>query len=282
MSNSTIISKIWSSQICCKISYTSKSTKIPHFYYILIHRNSYIYTIIPQVLEYFQISHSKLARAWFEDIMNQPIDWSLPLGVLYDLNLHQHMMGCFELILNIDAKQPPPLIGVYLQQIKQMNGTIDITHFYEKFWRNLVKESCYILNGSSNIIMSMSMENSHSFWDAVITHQGLVFEKFVKKIVPAKEKMKNLPVKLYIVQNNIILKIIQSNIHDLINDVPVYEIKIGQLVDEVIEKDDDKTVNLYSQGIEISQDAPIDEIYSIMKYFDTFLHIVIRVCTTTK
>lgn len=302
MSNEEIISKIWSSQLCCKIyyEYPKNNNNLTKCYYLLICRNSYLYLNIKEISQFFSIPNSQLPYIWFEDRKsNRILDWNLPIDVSYGLFNDPQIDQYFEINLKISmlslsssslsiTKSVYSIIALQHQLITndKNNNTDNADQFYqtlhkilEKYWRNLIKESCYILNNSSNIIMSMSLENSNEFWNSTIKFNFKSYEKYFRKFFPRNPS--NLPIKLYFVKENLIQFTYQPNIHRIFTTLETHDITLKHLIDEVLtlKSHDSITPDNYqciAHGIILPLDSPIDELYSLTKYFDSFLHIVIK------
>lgn len=290
-----IIQKLWQSQICCKIIYPN-SNNHRKCLYLLINRNSYLYFKIEEIFEFFNIPITQIPYIWFEDSKSKRIlDWNLPIDLLF--NLFQSDNDFFEIILNFSILSQSSLstssssqsILSYQHYFQSINSIYDKQHllsfddiskFLEKNWRNLIKESCYILNNSSNLIMSMSLDNSIDFWNSVNSINFIKFEKYFNKFLPINPK--NLPIKLYFVDkvNNLLLFIYQPNLHKLFPHLSLNQITLKNLIDKILSLKSNihKTnIEYISHGINLPENSPIDELYSTVKYFDTFLYIIIKI-----
>lgn len=292
----TIVQKLWISQICCKIIYPN-SLNGKKCLYLLINRNSYLYFKIDEIFDFFNISTNQIPYIWFEDLKSKRIlDWNLPIDLLF--NLFQSNNEFFEIILNFSilsqslilnslSSQSILLYQHYFQSINRIDDSKqnllsfeDIFKLLEKNWRNLIKESCYILNNSSNLIMSMSLDNSIDFWNSVNSINFNKFEKYFNKFLPINPK--NLPIKLYFVDksNNLLLFIYQPNLHKLFPNLLLNQISLKILIDKILSLKSNipnNNIEYISHGIHIPENSPIDELYSTIKYFDTFLYIIIKI-----
>ncbi|ODQ48046.1 hypothetical protein PICMEDRAFT_15888 [Pichia membranifaciens NRRL Y-2026] len=284
----SILSKIWSSQICCKVNYKTNTTNSRQTFYLLVHRNSYLYRLLAEIFDFFNIPHSKISQAWFEDARTgQIVDWNLPLDVSYELYTDMpDRHGYFDIDLRlkfISSSQSSQSIKAFQQQLASTASTSPasgVVKLLEKHWRNIIKESCYILNGSSNIIMSMSLENSKEFWNAVLLHDYKSYEKHFRKLLPSSPM--NVPLKLYIVENKLLKFVNQPNLNRMFPRTPLHEISLQNLVDSVLtlkshrEHPNRKPLQFIAHGVQLPPESPLNELYTAAKYFDSFLHIVIK------
>lgn len=286
----SILSRIWSSQVCCKVNYSTNTTNSRQAFYILVHRNSYLYRLVAEIFDFFNLPYSKISQAWFEDARTgQIVDWNLPLDVSYELYTDTpDQYGYFDIDLKlkfISSSQSSQSIKAFQQQLASTAATAPqpesgVVKLLEKHWRNIIKESCYILNGSSNIIMSMSLENSKEFWNAVLLHDYKSYEKHFRKLFPSSPR--NMPLKLYIVENKLLQFVNQPNINRMFPNIPLHDILLQNLVDRVLtlkthrDHPNRKTMQLIAHGVQLPPESPLDELYTAAKYFDSFLHIVIK------
>lgn len=297
-----IISRIWASQICCRIHYSSPAAHERSVLYILVHRNSYLYLLLPEIFDYFGLPFSRIPQTSFEDARTgQLLHWNLPIDVSYelytdrgntndgyfDINLKLKFLSSSQSSQSIKAFQQqlasyitPPPVPAAASVSSSTPSFHAVVKLLEKHWRNIIKESCYILNGSSNIVMSMSLENSREFWNAALHHNSKAYEKHFRKLVPSSPA--NVPIKLYIVENNILQFVHQPNINRIFPKTPLRTISLQSLVDHVLSLGlarsgtKQQTLQLMAHGVQLPADSPLDELYSLAKYFDSFLHIVIK------
>lgn len=239
--------EISNSQIIAQISYNSKSYILP------LHTNHYIYTYIPQIISYFNISPQ-----YFYLSSEDEIPCNLPIDLIYTLESQNSQT--LKLTLHTTTQPNSPLLQhmqIYISSAIQ---------FFERQWRNTVKEACYILNGSANKFLSLSINASTSFWKSTINKDSTTFIKYSSMIIP--KLIKNIPLKVYIndwKQVSLITLIRNSRLK--IDDVTVDDLmtRLGVGKDEVI-----------VHGVVIPPNARLVDVYKELLYFDMFLYIVIR------
>ncbi|KAG0686616.1 autophagy protein 5 [Pichia californica] len=279
---SIIIPKLWDSKICCKINYLNPNNDNNNTLYLTINRNSYLYFKLEEIFEFFKLNISQIPYIWFQDeFSGRILDWNLPIDILF--NLFQYNNNYFKISLKISILTTSLLNSIsqlqsqsilsyqhHFQSIKNPNFN-DVFIFLEKYWRNIIKESCYILNNSSNLIMSMSMQNSINFWNSVKNLNYLEFEKNFNKFKNFNPL--NLPLKLYFIKNSNLLFINQPNIHKFFNINSNNKITLFDLLNKLF--DNTKNLKCISHGIELPLDSPLIELYFLMKHLDSFLHIIV-------
>lgn len=269
MSNSEISEKIWNAKVCCKVNYPQNScTGAKTTFYLLINRNSYLYLQTPLIFEYFDIPISKLNQVSFQDVSNgEFVNWSIPVDIAYQAsNVSNNDYFDINLVLGISPSIP---IRMFQQQLANFE---DVSMVLEKYWRNMVKESCFILNGSSNIVMAMSLDASKDFWSAVVSCESSRFDKHFRKIAPKSPK--NVPLKLHFVEGGRIIRSPLLSMYTLFPNRSLHEITLQDIVNSQVNY---STFRIFVHGVEIPMVAPIAELYSVLKYFDAFLHIVVKV-----
>jgi autophagy-related protein 5 len=263
---SEIVKNIWSSQITCIVNYNSSLNNRSSLY-LLAYRNSYLYTILPKVFNYFDIPISKLSQASFiSKSTNNYIDWYIPLDIAFLLNNSQNDLT-FEIDLSLNISSISSIIS-FQHQLQ----TQSILEVLEKYWRNKIKESCYILNGSSNLVMSMSLETSKIFWNSVINRNYSEFEKISRKLIPIN--FKNIPIIIYKLDENLNYQQSIISMLKLFPDLSMHEITLNMIINRLLE-DNIKSIKIH--GITPPLDVPVDSFYSKLKYFDMFLHIIIHI-----
>ena len=243
-----ITNHLWNALIPVEISYTNSNSTAQNrrIFTTLLPRNSYLYLHLPQVLAFFQIPLSKLTQAWFES-GDEIVGWSIPLDVHY--NSQNSRTYFLTLQLGICKSSS---IRMYHSQLSDS--------FWEKHWRNTIKEACYVLNRSCNVVLAMSLQDGKDWWNSVISQRVTIFEKHFKKLVP--KDITKVPVKIYRVSGCKMVDYEQIN-------------AIGGDLKDLTEVGDNRTIFIV-HGVEIPPDTGIIELYKIMKHFDGFLHVVIK------
>ena len=250
----SILDKVWNSKIVC--SFTYKQNKQPdNSVFILIHRNSYILSVLPEVFNYFQIPESKIPYLTLS-IDGKEIDWSIPTDILHNIYAYGNHLD-----LTIEISKLPST-----SLISSSSSFSELNSLLEKFWHNKLKESCYILNNSSNIVMSMSIKQSTEFWNSVINYDYKTFETYFKKLT---NSLLNIPCKVYIVNELKLYEMKQLNLSGL----NFNNSKLSIIFDKLSIPEN---FNIYCHGIQLPIDSPIWEVYLLLKHFDTFIHLVIK------
>lgn len=260
MSLPKISTRIWSSKITCRITlepndYINENNNV---FYILIPRNTYPYLYLPEIMQFFQIPESKTNLCWLKYTnTDNYLDWLTPLDILYTLDTHPNVSE-FNLILSLNSS--PIRMKPFQHNIKTFDS---IKPFLEKQWRNSIKQSCFLINGSANNVMSMSMQQSKNFWSSVVDRDNRLFENIFMKTI--SNSFKNIPIKIYF-ENQVFLSPLQS---DNLN-----QFTLADLLSENLNFKPN-SVFAIAHGIKLPMDAPIVELYTIMKHIDGFLHMFV-------
>lgn len=254
---SEIIDRLWKSEIQCIVHHNNQQ------YYLLLHRNSYLYHSIPLIFNFFKIPPTKLNQVSMY-IFNKSvlIDWMLITDVVYELHNNTNDVLELELVLGINQS---------LLSFQHQLNSLSIATVFQSQWINKIKESCYIFNGSSKLIMSLSLQNSEKFWNSVIAYNGPDFENITRKIYISDIKCKNLPIKLWKLENNLIIEQFISLLTTFPNS-NISEITLSMLLQQL--KIDNTLISIH--GIQPPLDVPILKLFKLLKCFDLFLHIVIK------
>ncbi|CUM62521.1 uncharacterized protein PRCAT00000072001 [Priceomyces carsonii] len=195
-----IKSKLWNGTINIKISFMVDKNSDRKEFLFTAYRNSYFPIHFPLIISYFKLfdKHLPYQPIWLE-YDSVPIKWNLPIGVLYDyLRLpsdseNRDVENCW----NIQLRQSDyPVEHI----IPFMYKNEDTTIAYEKSLKELVvnqlKQSCFVLNGTSRPIMNLSEHDSDDLWDSIKYHNLSQNSKINNKIIPAK--IHKIPLKIYI------------------------------------------------------------------------------------
>ncbi|ODV86078.1 hypothetical protein CANARDRAFT_28115 [[Candida] arabinofermentans NRRL YB-2248] len=294
MSSSDIISRVWDGTLNVKFTLDPLQTlplinspdneiDIPIAeYYTTIPRNSYLHSILPDLLNFFKTNLKNPllydVNDWWFEFESVPLKWNLPVGLLYDLttvpddgskslfNLREG--DVWEIMLKHD-KYP-------VEYIIPIDPPSD-AEFLKNYWINQLKETCYILNGSSKIMMNMPKAQTDRFFKSMILRDSLLYETMFRKLLPDNiGNLKNLPIKIHLPLSNKVLQPILTGV--------TRKLTLGKLLQDTVPDLFPSTL-MYtiaypiSHGIVLPLDSSIVDLYIMMKYLDSFLHISIKMIT---
>ncbi|KAI5953315.1 ATG5 [Candida jiufengensis] len=264
--NLTEIKKIlWNGSINLKITHKSSNENIE--FLIQVYRNSYLPFIYEQIITYFKnfLSTNDVKdfnKIWLE-YENVPLKWNYPSGVLYDylylpgnFNNQQHIWNLDLKFETADQKYPSD----YIIPTRRFESDIWENNLNE-ILVNQLKQSCFVINGTSKPIMQLSEQNSKNLWKSIKFRNLNEFSYVNKKIL---KQVKNIPIKLIVPSDagNVIqvpgsplltlkefLKMNCSNLYDI--SIPVI------------------------QGIDVTSllDLQLIEIWELFKHLDNVLYI---------
>ncbi|CCK72246.1 Atg5p KNAG_0J01650 [Huiozyma naganishii CBS 8797] len=248
-----------------------------------IRRDSYIVECLPRLLNQLQ----RYMVGNLADILNHcwlecdstVLPWFQPVGVQYDLVRYDAILQRDEFLKmasSVDAitvwriklNYGPTLPAGVIPLIRQPNQI-------ESYWMHRWKQACFILNGTSKQMMSLSRNDSKKFWDSVRNGDSNDFEYVSAKIVPTKPRM--IPLQLHDIND-------PSRIHQPRAECENSSGKKTSLLDAVAttlpqllaEKGQlSSSTTLICQGIIIDADEQLERLYPPMKSFDGFLHVVV-------
>ncbi|KAG7841459.1 hypothetical protein KL942_001338 [Ogataea angusta] len=270
MSTSEIISRVWGGVLYMQfhLDPALSNQDCPSFY-IAVHRNSYLHNSLPAILQFFNpfLKDARLAQShnWWFEFERVPLKWNLPIGLLYDL-------------VTTDAqieKQVWDITLKYYDYPTEYVIPIDQNaSFLKDHWTNQLKEACFILNGSSKLVMNMSRTDSDDFYHAAIHKDSTQFESMFRKLLPSNvSSLKNLPIKVYLPLSNKLIQPVLSNLGR--------KLTLGNLLQNLIPDLFPSSLmytvaHPYSHGVILPLNSPIIDLYICMKSLDGFLHISIK------
>ncbi|AET38140.1 Atg5p Ecym_2407 [Eremothecium cymbalariae DBVPG len=246
--------------------------------HLRIPRESYLVLYLPLILLKFKdILRFEIINkfhGWWFEVENKPVYWNHPVGPLYDslrwLNpndktreFDEDLIVMWKLTLNYSETLPVGMIPL----INELNQV-------EDSWRHEWKQACFIMNGSSKQIMSLSIPDSKLFWHSVLIRDTKNFRNIASKIVPRKGNMRAVPIRIHLTTLNGV-EVIQPNSKILRESSAtlgsLLRIELPQLFDlGAINADP------IIQGIEVSLESQLISLYNGFASIDGFLHVSIR------
>ncbi|CCC69155.1 hypothetical protein NCAS_0C01650 [Naumovozyma castellii] len=237
-----------------------------------IPRDTYIINYLPLVLSrirnVLKINiDDYTGQFWFE-FKDTSIPWHYPMGVIYDVVEPEYLrnsapanddttLNMWKLHLNYGPNIPHNLLPL-----------IDGINQVEKYWMHLWKQACFILNGSSKQVMSVSMKDSQIFWNSVLLRRLDNFEHIARRIVPIKPRF----VPLIVHRGLSFGEVNQPTIMTHKDDGSACKI-LDIFVNLSLER---KSSDIFiCQGIQIPLDMDLTAVYNNFMSFDGFLHLVL-------
>lgn len=237
----------------------SETNRKIHFW---IPRNCYITTCLTaafeQTVNFLKSEpHELYPHIWFE-YNDMALPWTIPLGVLYDTyHLVNHpyppnndnFINIWKIKLRYGKVLPTNLIPI-------IDGEQQIRKFVMHQW----KQSCFILNGSSKQVMSLSVTDTDKLWTGLSGNDITTFTEVTRRIIPKTPR--RIPLVVLDTRTKP-YKITQPSVEN----VPVSDLLKQWNTDDVI-----------CQGIQLGStttDTDLFEIYKLLYSFDGFLYLII-------
>ena len=223
---------------------------------ILASRNSYLPVHVVEAILYFTslCSRDNLTNFYLlYDLV--PIQWHLPIGVLYDISYKEEVNW----VVNIIEVEPNKIPKGFDPSLINLNSLKEVV-------MNLVKQLSFVLSSSSKLIMGLNPLKTDQFWNAIVKHNWIDYTKINHEIIP--KNIVRIPVKLLVIgspvvvqapveaQENITLShvISQSVLNVALNSVKIHGIEFDQQL----------------------QAQSITKVWRLFKYVDNFLYIVVE------
>lgn len=254
----------------------------------------YLLTILSQLQLYLKDDiHQIISHCWFS-YNEKVLPWFLPIGVIYDMTMTKDIISRSN---DTNGSTSRSIINVWPIKLhyKQKEETDrKLPHGFiplitgeeqlEAFWMHRWKQACFIMNGSSKLMMQLTRQESVSFWSSIKQRDLDRFNSISSKIIPASESgFRMVPIKFHLPFNietnkfdspiQPVVKLIRDN--NTSNPVIIYDIMIKEFPD-LIDIYGNLKGSLIAQGIVIQPSDLIYELYTSLLSIDGFLHIIIR------
>lgn len=268
---SEIRRKVWDGSIAVVVTLAAEDSnqmEIAREYYTIMFRNSYLPLYLHKILTYFEqyllVPEWSERPDWWFEFEEVPLKWSLPIGLLFDTltNVDPNNRTKDVWHLTLHYRDYPSDFIIPLTS----SGTL------EQYWVNQVKESCYVLNGSSKPIMSLSKQLSSDLWKSVEKHDYDLFWSIFPKIIPLE--FKNIPIRFHLTLSNRIIDVPVKPVNNKDEYQSLGEVLIHVLPDIFKSKHIAKPI---LHGINIPLETPLVELYKECLYLDGFLHFSILI-----
>lgn len=248
--------KVWNGSINIKITFDIGEEELKE-YLLTTPRVSYLPIYYKELVDYFRTFGEITDPIWLE-YNGKPVKWNLPIGVIYDL---YHIPGTREcpfdnsvLVLNLKYGTPYPtqiIPCIY-------KGKVDYDKSLMENFFNQLKQSNFVLNGNSKLVMNLSTDNSSKLWNSIRNHDLNDYSTVTKRLVP--KTINRIPIKVYILNSSMIQLPLMNN--ESLNDL------LAKYNNEF---------DAYVHGINITtlQDVDLAQLWTVFKHLDNFLYIVL-------
>ncbi|QLL30952.1 hypothetical protein HG536_0A07670 [Torulaspora globosa] len=241
--------------------------RLPRETYIAI----YLRTIIDRLRNYLRTDPDNEDQFVWLECQGVPVYWNYPIGILYDFmtglnpsdrqrsHCSGELLNVWKLELAQGSQLPPGVIpfGSELQLVRT-------------YWMQQWKQACYVLNGSSKQMMSLSMQDTQKFWDALIARDQNAFRQVASKIIPAKPR--SIPICIH--QSLPKMQMFQPIVAGHKSDGS--RMKLKDLMKEQFSSlfvDDNSLSKVVSNGIELPLTLDLLDVYARFMSLDGYLHL---------
>lgn len=197
-----------------------------------------------------------------------PVQWHLPVGLLYDLLYFPRTVPCWTVKLHCSE---------YPRQFILPFQSVDYKAHLKLVVMNLLKQSCFVLNGSSRLIMNLNREKSDQLWGAIVQHNWVVHKDINQEIIPITSKIQRIPIKMYLSGTS---TMIQSPVYPELLDGGGGANTLQDVVEASFPQSLIDKSSIIIQGISLDDlltaSPSIVELWSLFKHLDNFLHVTIR------
>lgn len=264
-------------------------------------REAFLPMYLPQILNQLRLYlkydvNKMIPHCWFS-FRETVLPWFLPVSVIFDMTMTEEIIVRSKDNLGIPkgsiiSSWPITLHCNYTEggeggstdSKPTPNGFIPLISGesqIESFWMHRWKQACFIMNGSSKLMMSLTRHESVSFWRSIVDRDSDTFSKISAKVIPSNTSgFKMVPIKFHVIYNNSdkfdspiqpVVKLLQDDNKYLttLNDVLI------NTFPKVIDSQGNITGKLIAQGILIRGEETIHELFTSLMSIDGFLHIIL-------
>ncbi|CCF59658.1 hypothetical protein KAFR_0H02490 [Kazachstania africana CBS 2517] len=244
------------------------NVRIPRDTYIVV----YLEGMLKKLQRFLRFDVSEvMSKVWFE-CDGQLLPWYYPMGVLFDTikgsnSKKGELASEYSInVWKIDLKYALSLPRGHIPIVDEVDQI-------RSYWMHQWKQACFILNGSSKAMMSLSIKEAKKFWKSVINREQDEFDKVSAKILSRRPQF--IPLILH--RTNSDLEKIQPTV-SLVNSNG----SIKKLLNVLLEVFPDDFTNgmfsgcVVSQGIVVSLEDDMFNLYTKLRSFDGFLHLIVK------
>ncbi|OBA20361.1 hypothetical protein METBIDRAFT_44020 [Metschnikowia bicuspidata var. bicuspidata NRRL YB-4993] len=194
-----VTEKVWNGLVHVRVSYQDAE------YLLEAKRMLYFPVYFPRIIDFFRIATGCLdlcaQPVWLEH-GNVAIRWNLPVGLLYDLlYLPDHETArdrSWTLVLRLASPHNPYPSDQIIPFGPASGETVDYDTLLNQVFINALKQSCYVLNGNSRSVLSLSADDTCALWRAMAKHDMSVYSNIRRKLAtPGQGTRHRLPLKIF-------------------------------------------------------------------------------------
>lgn len=266
---------VWNGAINTKIILEEASGSIlGTSFLLLVYRNSYFPLYFGQIIGFFNsftqtnLNHTPV---WLE-FEGVPLKWNIPVGVLYDLLFLPSLGNRSPWVLTLKYQDSTNLYpSEHLIPFPKDGNRIDYVGMLGQVVLNLLKQSCYVMNGNSRAMMSLSEEHSRALWKAISLHDYTVFHAMIRKL--NRTLLQRIPMKVYLAGSSTLMQAPVTPVEDN-EPVTLRKVLCKWMPDFFGDK---RVARAYAHGIDLDVlfDVSLLEVWTAFRHLDNFLYVVV-------
>lgn len=261
--------RVWNGTINTQITFNDAE------FLLAVHRNSYFPLYLPEIVRFFSnVSGLDLASAncWLE-YESVPLKWNMPTGVLYDLlylpSAPHNRTWTLNLRSTADNSQFP---ADDIIPYNQAASAPDYESLVSQVVINHLKQACYVTNGNSRAVLTLSEDDTRSLWHAIVNHDYGVYTAINRKILP-KQTPQRIPIKVYLAGSATMVQLPVAAADEQNHPTTLHSVLASSLPQWFAHD----TAKAYIHGIDVDvlYSEPVLDVWSQFRHLDNFLYIVV-------
>lgn len=239
--------------------------RLPRESYITI----YLSTIVDRLRNYLRVDPDGESQYVWLEYQGVPLYWNYPLGLLYDsmtaLNPSERQNDC-DGTLNVwkldfaQGTQLPPGVLPFSGDLQSVRS----------YWMQQWKQACFVLNGSSKQMMSLSIQDTRKFWNSVTLRDQSAFRQIANKVVPPQPRCIPILIHQSLPKMQLFQPIVPPNKSD------GSSMKVIDLIENqfpALFEGNNSLSKVVSGGIEVPLASELQDVFNRFMSLDGFLHL---------
>lgn len=253
--------RVWNGSVNVRVRFLEATFLVPMF------RVSYFPAYYSKIYQFFSLLATPIGPTFWLEYESVPVKWHEPVGVLYDVLCVLDNSSVWDLDLKVATTDNP-----YPESLIPFLYGSDYERMLRQIVINQLKQSCYVINGNSRAMMSLSEADTDSLWKAVVTHDYETYHRIDTK-VRHKSKFQKIPLRVLVSgSTTMILGPVSRQIGGI--DVTLGEILSNWLGDFFVNHG--AVPYVHGINIEVLLDQPLAEVWEKFRHLDNFIYVVMR------
>lgn len=262
--------QVWNGSINVRILYKE------HEFLLAVHRTSYFPLHYRKFVQFFSnITNNDITKhsCWLE-YEYVPLKWNLPAGVLYDLLYLSSSPEdrCWTLNLRVASVSSSFPSDDIIPYEATENGP-DYELLVSKVYINHLKQLCYVTNGNSRAVLTLSEDDTKLLWRSIVNHDYGTYTAINKKVLPKKEPQR-IPIEVFLagLATTVQLPVYPTKNGESVSLHSVLRESLPQLFNEGKAK-----ASIHGIDVDVLYEEQILEIWQHFRHLDNFLYVVVAV-----